>query len=295
VTAVEEIDTGSLRQRLWKLRTAQVVIATGAFERPMLFANNDLPGVMLAGAVQTYIARYGVAPGKAALFATAEDAAYAAAFAAQEAGLAVRAIVDQRPAPPLAEQARARGIPVHAGSHVRAARGWSRVRGAVIDGPDGAQRIGCDLIAVSGGWSPAVQLFSQSGGRTRHDPALGGFVPDKAAQPTHVCGLAAGLRDLDEAVASGRAAGHAAARGDAPAAPFPRRPARAVLAAGRQPQARVRGSADRRDAGRSRTGHARELSLGRTRQALYRVGHGRGPGAAQQHQRRCRAGAAAWR
>lgn len=221
VTAVEEIDTGALRQRLWKLRAAQVVIATGAFERPMLFANNDLPGVMLAGAVQTYIARYGVAPGKAALFATAEDTAYAAAFAAQEAGLAVRAIVDLRPAPPLAEQARARAIPVHAGSHVRAARGWSRVRGAVIDGPDGAQRIGCDLIAVSGGWSPAVQLFSQSGGRTRHDPALGGFVPDKAAQPTHVCGLAAGLRDLDEAVASARTAGHAAARGDAPAPPLP--------------------------------------------------------------------------
>lgn len=218
VTAVEDVGSGALRQRLWKFRAKQVVIATGGFERPQLFANNDLPGVMLASAASTYVERYGVAPGQETLFAAIDDTAYAAAFAAHDAGLSVRAIVDPRRASAaLANEARARGIALYEQSHVREAIGSSRVRAALIEGAAGKRRIACDLIAASGGWSPAVQLFSQSGGTTRYDPALGGFVPDRAAQATHICGLAAGIRDLNDAVASGYAAGTAAARGDAPA------------------------------------------------------------------------------
>lgn len=217
VTAVEHVDSAALRQRLWKFRARQVVIATGGFERPQLFANNDLPGVMLAGAVTAYAERHGVAAGRRVLFAAADDTAYAAAFAAHDAGLGVCAIVDpRRPAAALADAARARGIALYEQSHISEAIGSSRVRAALIEGPAGKRRIACDLIAASGGWSPAIQLFSQSGGTTRYNPTLGGFAPDRAAQATYVCGLAAGIRDPGDAIASGYAAGTAAARGESP-------------------------------------------------------------------------------
>jgi sarcosine oxidase subunit alpha len=214
LTAVEDVDRPNLRQRLWKLRARQVVLACGAFERPLLFGDNDLPGVMLAGAVHHYLARHGVAAGARLLFATTNDSAYPAAFAAQAAGLEVRGIVDQRAdAGPLAERARALGIPVHTASVITRARGRPQVHAAEIAGLDGGarRRIACDLIAMSGGWAPAVQLFSQSGGKLRYDDELNTFAPDRSAQAERSCGAAAGRFDLAGCIESGVEAGRAAA------------------------------------------------------------------------------------
>jgi sarcosine oxidase subunit alpha len=214
VSAVETIEAPGLRERLWKIRARRVVLACGAFERPLLFANNDRPGVMLAGAVQDYLARHAVAAGRAPLFATTHDGAYAAAFAAQDAGLDVRGIVDARADETAATaEARARGIPHFPASVVARAIGRGAVRGVRIMPLAGgtARSIACDVIAMSGGWTPAVQLFTQSGGTLRHDPAIDAFVPDTSVQAERSCGAAAGASGLGACAASGMAAGIGAA------------------------------------------------------------------------------------
>src|SRR5690606_37657712 len=106
------------RRRLWKIRAKQVVLATGAIERPLVFAENDRPGVMLADAVRTYVNRYGVRPGNRAVVFTNNDSAYRAALDAADGGIAISAIVDARPQPegPLVRGARERGIEILAGS-----------------------------------------------------------------------------------------------------------------------------------------------------------------------------------
>src|SRR3546814_6742341 len=88
---------GPTRQRLWKVRAKQVVLATGAIERPLVFAGNDRPGILLAGAVRSYVNRFGVLPGSRAVVFTNNDDAYATALDLQAAGAVIEAIVDLRP------------------------------------------------------------------------------------------------------------------------------------------------------------------------------------------------------
>ena len=164
LTAVEEIDTPCLRQRLWKIRARRVTLATGAFERPLVFANNDLPGVMLASAWRDYLVRYAAAPGRMPLFVTSTDSAYEAAFAAHDAGLKVQGIADTRAIPAdLGAEAQARGIALYPNASIVSAQGNMRVRSATLETPDGRIQIACDSIGMSGGWSPARQLFNQPG------------------------------------------------------------------------------------------------------------------------------------
>ena len=216
VTLVEELDRDDLRQRLWKVRAHQVVIATGAVERPLLFAHNDRPGVMLASAVLDYLTLYSVAPGQAAVVATVGDSAYQTAFAAQDAGVDVRAIVDSRPNSSMADCARARGLTVLTQSHVEAAIGSPRLGGVRLGGAASGRRLDCDLLAMSGGWSPQLQLFSQSGGVTAFSQGTAMFQPVFAVQASHVCGAAAGVLDEESVVSDARATGQRAARGQAP-------------------------------------------------------------------------------
>lgn len=213
LTAVEAVDAGGVRERFWKIRAAEVVLATGAIERPLLFAGNDRPGVMLAGAVRAYVERYAVAPGRRMVLAANNDAAWDTAFAAARAGIAVAAVVDERAAPggAVVAEAEALGLRRIHGRLVRA-EGARGVRAVEIVSAAGAERIACDLAAVSGGWTPAAQLFSQSGGQTRFDEALGGLVPDRSVQRERSCGAAAGVFALPAALAGGFAAGAQAAR-----------------------------------------------------------------------------------
>ena len=214
------------RQRLWKVRAARVVLATGAFERPIAFAGNDLPGVMLASAARTYARRYAVAPGRRILVATNNDSAYAAACDLHDAGAEIVAIVDSRAkSGEVADAMNKRGIPVLMEAAPVKARGRRRVRGAGVGRiADRAiiQSFDCDTILMSNGWNPVVHLHSQSGGSLAFNSSLEAFLPDKAVQPAVCAGAAAGIFDLDLAVASGRAAGAGAAvRASLPAAVGP--------------------------------------------------------------------------
>ncbi len=215
-------DAGVLpRQRLWRIRAKRVVLATGAIERPLVFAGNDRPGVMLADAARTYVNRYAARPGRQAVLFANNDGAYRAALDLRAAGLRIAAIVDTRPVPTgdLPAEAESADIELIAGHAVVATHGRKRLSAlevmALGDGggriSGAARRIPCDLLCVSGGWNPTTHLFSQSGGRLRFDAARTCFVPSETAQTTRPAGAASGTFALDDCLVEGRAAGAAAA------------------------------------------------------------------------------------
>ncbi len=208
------------RERTWRVRAAQVVLATGAIERTMVFGNNDRPGVMLASAVSTYINRYAVLPGRQAVVFGNNDAIYRTALDLAAAGADVRAVVDSRrdAGGQWRSAAVERGVPVKAGCVVSRASGGRHVRAAEIYrlGDDGLGEaedvIQCDLLAVSGGFSPAVHLHAQSGGRPVFDDARLCFVPGTSVQAERSAGAARAVFDLAGCLSDGAAAGAAAAR-----------------------------------------------------------------------------------
>ena len=212
LAALERVDGDGARaprQRLWQIRARAVVLATGAHERPPVFDGNDRPGVMLAAAARTYVNRYGVRPGRRAVVFTNNDSAYAAALDLAAAGVEIAAIVDARPVPggDLADRARGQGLDVLGGHAVVATRGRAAVRGAEIAALDGAgenaRTIACDLVCVSGGWSPAAHLYSQSGGALRYDAEKACFVPGAAVQAVRAVGAANGSFGLRDCLAEG--------------------------------------------------------------------------------------------
>jgi sarcosine oxidase subunit alpha len=209
-------------QRLWKVRAARVVLAGGAIERPLALSGNDRPGVMLSSAVRAYVERFAVLPGRRTVIATCNDDAYATALSILDAGGAVGALLDTRKAADSeivrAVQAR---IPVHFDAMPVTARGGAGgVTGldALIGGR--RARLSCDLIAVSGGFTPVVHLHMQAGGGLDWDEAMGGFVPGAARQNQISAGAAAGRDGLNAQLADGWAAGvrsaELAGRGGAP-------------------------------------------------------------------------------
>ena len=185
------------RERLWRVRAKEVVVAAGAIERPLAFAGNDVPGVMLASAVRDFAANHGISPGDRTLVVTNNDDAYRTALALRAAGLGVAGIVDARAAPsgPLVEEARRRGIRIHPGMAVCGVKGGKRVRAVELcaqAGEGGAvtETISCECVAMSGGWTPAVHLWSQAGGKLVWDDARALFRPDPDRPPTGADGQA---------------------------------------------------------------------------------------------------------
>ena len=210
------------RERVWRVRAKHVIIASGAIERPLVFPNNDRPGVMLASAVSTYLNRYAVAPGARALIFTNNDGAYQTALDLADAGVPVAGVVDVRldPTGPLPRMVRDRGIEVIEGHAIVDVKGRKRVKSVEFmridstgDGVEGrAGKIRCDLVAVSGGWNPAVHLHCQSGGKARFDVVRACFVPDEAVQKERSVGACNGSFALVECLKEGFAAGAEAAR-----------------------------------------------------------------------------------
>jgi heterotetrameric sarcosine oxidase alpha subunit len=207
---------GEPRQRLWHVHARQVVLATGAHERSMIFANNDRPGVMLASAAQDYVNRFAVRPGNTAVVFTNNDSAYQVALDLSVGGIAIAEVVDVRDEiePSLLASLEAAGIAHLAGSAVTAALGSRRVKGArvsAVDSPSKTHTISCDLVCVSGGWEPRLQLHAQARGRPTYEPVLGAFVPGTSAQAERSAGSARGLIALDDCLADGIRAGSLAA------------------------------------------------------------------------------------
>lgn len=203
------------RQRLWRLRCGQIIAATGAIERPLAFAGNDIPGVMLASAVRDYVVNWAVSPGDRTVIVTNNDDAYLTALALKAAGLEVPVILDARPTADgdVPKRARAAGIRVETGKAVAKVKGGKRVTGVSIcvQAGEGAvlEDIACDVVAMSSGWSPVVHLYSHCGGKLTWDDAIAAFVPDTARPPINhdgrpmvVCvGAAAGMFAADDALA----------------------------------------------------------------------------------------------
>ncbi len=208
---------GAVRQRLWRVRAKQVVLAQGAFERPLVFCNNDRPGVMTASAVKTYVNRYAVRPGDSAVVFTNNDSAYEAALALKESGATVVVIDSRADGNGRAEAARDVGIPILQGHVVIDVVGKSRVAAVRIAKWDGDSTatvqntitIKCDLLAVSGGWSPAVHLHSHSGGKNVWDESLHCFIPEDSGQANASAGAANGKFALQECMQDGLVAGRA--------------------------------------------------------------------------------------
>ncbi len=200
------------RQRIWKIRAQAVVLASGAIERPIAYANNDLPGTMLAAAAGTYVKRYGVRPGTRAVIFTNNDGAYADALALHAAGVTIAAMVDARPSSALSPAIIGQ-LPVMGGSAIVGAFGRRHVSAVDILPLRGgtARRIECDLICVSGGWTPTVHLYSQARGKLRYDDASAAFVPESSPLSIIAAGAANGSFDPAAALAEGHRAGAAAA------------------------------------------------------------------------------------
>jgi sarcosine oxidase subunit alpha len=210
------------RQRMHRVRAKRVVLATGAFERPLVFAHNDIPGVMQASSVSTYVNRYGVAPGKKLVLFTTNDNAYQTAIDWHKAGRKVVAIVDSRanPSGDLVVAAKGLGVDVLAGHGVIEAVGGKRVKralvaplsetGAEIMGP--VRSLDCDLIASSGGWSPVIHLSSHTGAKPEWDESIVAFRPGVSKQRERSAGACAGTFCLSDCLREGAVAGAEAAQ-----------------------------------------------------------------------------------
>ena len=196
---------GQPRQRLWKIVARRAVLATGAIERPLVFGGNDQPGVMMAGAVSTYLNRYAAAPGRRAVVFTCTDSGWATVEDLQAAGVEVAAVVDSRTEVPLAAQrAAALGLPIHLGAAVTDARG-APVKAVEIRTQTGETvKVACDLLAMSGGWNPAIGLGSNLGARPVWSEALQTFLLDAAPPGLAPAGAAAGAFGLAASLADGR-------------------------------------------------------------------------------------------
>ncbi|EPB7045435.1 TPA: sarcosine oxidase subunit alpha family protein [Pseudomonas aeruginosa] len=204
---------GIPRERLWKIRAKQVVLATGSIERPLVFANNDRPGVMLASGALTYLQRFGVKSGRKAVVFTNNDTAYSVAVQMQRSGVEVAAIVDLRKEPPqsVRQLANENRIKLIAGHVVHNVLGKKRVKGvevsALIGDRLGSENavIDCDLVLQSGGWTPTVHLFSQAGGKLLFDERQVCLRPDEASVPKdlYVAGACNGNFSLSDALREG--------------------------------------------------------------------------------------------
>ena len=199
------------RERLWQVRARNVVIAAGAAERPLVFPGNDLPGIMLAGAAHTYLHRYAVRVGARAVIVTSNDDAYQTALDLQAAGTQVAAIADLRSASegPLPAAARAAGIKILNNASVQGTRGDHRISGvtlAVAQGADMQRDLDCDVLLMSGGYTPNVHLFSQSRGKLEWSDALSAFLPAISAEAERSAGACRGVYGLEEVLADGAGA-----------------------------------------------------------------------------------------
>ena len=195
-----EAAEGRLRERVWKIRARAVIAANGAFERPMVFPDNDRPGVMLCGAVEKYAHAYGVACGRRVVIAANSDQAYLVAAALAKLGVEVLAIIDQREEAHIAPEPRLPNTSYLSAARITQVAGGHAVRGcSVVTAGGTSQRFECDLILSAGGFAPAVHLHSQAGGKLRWLEESAMFVPEGHADGVYSVGACAGVFATDEA------------------------------------------------------------------------------------------------
>ena len=213
---------GEARQIVTTLRPKAIVFATGATERPLVFGNNDRPGVMLASAVRTYLNRYAIAPGKRAVIVTDNDSAYRTAFDLAEKGVSVT-IADLRSETHegIGTACSQAGIEILRGmavANVIGSRGVNEVELAPLS-TGSSQRRPCDVLCMSGGWSPAVHLTSHTGIKPVYRPDIAAFVPGGFAPNHFAAGAVTGEFSTPGAIRDGAVAGRKAASASGHEAP----------------------------------------------------------------------------
>jgi sarcosine oxidase subunit alpha len=202
------------RQRLWRIVAKHTLLAAGAIERPLVFGDNDRPGVMLAGAVRSYLNRFAVRPGsRAVLFANNDDAA-ATVMDLAAAGIQVAALIDPRDAVSASvyHAAELAGARLLTGTTVLRARGGQSLKAVELGGRHAGLTLECDLLAMSGGWNPTVHLSTHHGGKPVWNGDIASFVPGSTPIGMKVIGAAGGHFSLAEAFAEGNTAAAEVAR-----------------------------------------------------------------------------------
>ena len=190
----------SIRQIVWKIRAKKVILATGSIERPLTFNNNDRPGIMLANSVSKYLNGYGVNLGKEIVIFTNNDSAYQTAIDFHHKNIDIAAVVDVRNniEGDLPKIVKNLGIKIYSGSIISNTTGRRKIKTIHIKkiNDNKVEIINCDLLCMSGGWSPTVHLFTQSRGKLKFRDEDSCFIPDQAHQKTISIGACNGTFDL---------------------------------------------------------------------------------------------------
>ncbi|MFJ4256375.1 sarcosine oxidase subunit alpha family protein [Pseudomonas monteilii] len=201
------------RERLWRIRAEQVILATGSIERPLVFPNNDRPGIMLASAVRSYANRFGIVPGQQVVVATNNDNAYRTVFDLHDLGIKGITVVDARLkiSGSISSALSNRNIKLYQGYAVSDATGSKKLSSIQIARHAGEGlldneqlTVACDLLAISSGWTPTIHLFSQAGGKLRYDQPSAALVPESCSQNLAVVGSANGTWALADCIAEGQ-------------------------------------------------------------------------------------------
>ena len=190
-------------ERFWRIAAKRAILATGAEERPLLFGGNDIPGVMLAGAMRTYLNRYGVAPGRKVAIFTTNDSGYALARDLERAGVELAAIIDSRAAADTGYDGRARII---RGGVVTDAKGGKSLTSIAITTPSGSETIAVDSLAMAGGFSPIIHLALHRGGRPVWSDEQSAFLAPGDLQGLVLAGSVTGAASIANCIAQGSAA-----------------------------------------------------------------------------------------
>ncbi len=199
------------RQKLWYIRAKEVLVSTGSIERPLIFGNNDRPGILLASAAKEYIKKYGVLVGKKPIIFTNNDSAYDTAIEFKKNGI-TPLIIDVRKNSEsiVIKEAKDLGINIKFSHAIANTKGYLRVNSAIVgklnndkSGYENLENISCDCICVSGNWTPTVHLSSQSGNKLRFDEMISAFIPNQARQNETTVGSAKGSFTLKKSLEDG--------------------------------------------------------------------------------------------
>ena len=199
------------RQKLWYIRAKEVVVSTGSIERPLIFGNNDRPGILLASAAKEYIKKYGVLVGKKPIVFTNNDSAYDTAIEFKKNGVNPL-IIDVRKdsESTVVKEAKDLGIAIKFSHAVANTKGYLRVNSAIVgklnndkSGYESLENIPCDCVCVSGNWTPTVHLSSQSGNKLKFDEIISAFIPNQSRQNETTVGSAKGSFTLKKSLEEG--------------------------------------------------------------------------------------------
>ncbi len=199
------------RQKLWYIRAKEVIISTGSIERPLVFGNNDRPGIMLASSAKEYMKVYGVLVGKKPIIFTNNDSAYDTAIEFKKNGVDPLVVdIRENSESLVVREAKNLNINIKFSHGVVNSKGHLRVNSATIgklnsnkSDYESLKNVSCDCICLSGNWTPTVHLSSQSGNKLKFEEKINAFIPSQPRQNENTIGSASGVFTLKQSLNDG--------------------------------------------------------------------------------------------